>query len=263
MIPPYVRPKKQLGQHFLHDENIARKIVQAFTEACHEPVALEVGPGMGVLSKYLIQQKEFTTWLCEIDQESVVYLKQHYPELGERILQQDFLQLDFNSVSSESLSVIGNFPYNISSQIVFKIIENRHKVPLMVGMFQREVAQRLAGVPSTKEYGILSVITQAYYKVEYLFTVGEGAFQPPPNVKSAVVRLKRREDFVLNCDEKLFLRVLKAAFNQRRKTLRNALSVFQPDQNERLLESGYLKKRAEELSVADFVQLSRMIGEAN
>ena len=255
-----VKPKKQLGQHFLRDENIAKKIVQALTDVYTGNTILEVGPGMGVLTKYLSEQFAGQLRVAEIDRESVEYLKQHLSLSEEHILN-DFLELDFNSLQAP-VNVIGNFPYNISSQIVFKIIENRQITPVMVGMFQREVAQRLAAKPRTKEYGILSVITQAYYVPEYLFTVSEGVFNPPPKVKSAVVRLMRKKEGFLNCDESLFLRVVKAAFNQRRKTLRNALGAFNPDANEQLKETGFLKQRAEELNVEDFVRLTNLLDKA-
>ncbi len=253
-----VKPKKQLGQHFLRDENIAKKIVQSLVDEFNGSTILEVGPGMGVLTKYLVEQNANRLFVVEIDKESVAYLNQHFPVLQDRILSEDFLQLDFNHFTAP-VGVIGNFPYNISSQIVFKVIENRVVCPLMVGMFQKEVAQRLAAKPRTKEYGILSVITQAYFDVEYLFTVSEGVFNPPPKVKSAVVRLKRKTEGFLNCDESLFLRVVKAAFNQRRKTLRNALSKYNPDKNEALLDSGFMKCRAEELTYMDFAALTNML----
>jgi 16S rRNA (adenine1518-N6/adenine1519-N6)-dimethyltransferase len=250
-----VKAKKHLGQHFLRDENIALKIVDAFMEAHNGKTILEVGPGMGVLTKYLLERLPEQVYVAEVDTESVKYLKEHYPILAPRILEEDFLQIDFNRLSTP-VSVIGNFPYNISSQIVFHIIDQKDITPLMVGMFQREVAQRFVAIPRTKAYGILSVITQAYYDVEYLFTVNEGVFQPPPKVKSAVVRFKRKNT-VLNCDEKLFLRVVKAGFNQRRKMLRNALSVL--GSLDVLQQTPYLTQRAEELSLQDFEQLTVLL----
>ncbi|MCC6684608.1 MAG: 16S rRNA (adenine(1518)-N(6)/adenine(1519)-N(6))-dimethyltransferase RsmA [Bacteroidia bacterium] len=253
-----VKPKKQLGQHFLRDENIAKKIVQSLLDEYKGNTILEVGPGMGVLTKYLLEEHAEKLFVAEIDTESVEYLSRGFEQLNGRILNEDFLQLDFTRFEAP-VAVIGNFPYNISSQIVFKVIENRAVCPLMVGMFQKEVAQRLAARPRTKEYGILSVITQAYFDVEYLFTVSEGVFNPPPKVKSAVVRLKRKTEGFLNCDESLFLRVVKAAFNQRRKTLRNALNMYNPDKNEALLASGFMKCRAEELTYMDFAALTNML----
>jgi len=253
-----VKPKKQLGQHFLHDENIAKKIVQALLDELKANTIIEVGPGMGVLTKYLLEQHAWQLIVAEIDSESVTYLSREFVKLSGRILNEDFLQLDFTQFEPP-VAVIGNFPYNISSQIVFKVIENRTVCPLMVGMFQKEVAQRLVAKPRTKEYGIMSVITQAYFDVEYLFTVSEGVFNPPPKVKSAVVRLKRKTEGFLNCDESLFLRVVKAAFNQRRKTLRNALSIFNPDKNEAMLDSGFMKCRAEELTCLDFEALTNIL----
>ncbi|MBX7205615.1 MAG: 16S rRNA (adenine(1518)-N(6)/adenine(1519)-N(6))-dimethyltransferase RsmA [Bacteroidia bacterium] len=253
-----VKPKKQLGQHFLRDENIAAKIVQSLIDELKANTIIEVGPGMGVLTKYLLKEHAEKLFVAEIDTESVEYLSREFEQLNGRILNEDFLQLDFSRFDAP-VAVIGNFPYNISSQIVFKVIENRAVCPLMVGMFQKEVAQRLAAAPRTKAYGILSVITQAYFDVEYLFTVSEGVFNPPPKVKSAVVRLKRKTEGFLNCDESLFLRVVKAAFNQRRKTLRNALSMYNPDKNEALLASGFMKCRAEELTYMDFAALTHML----
>lgn len=253
-----VKPKKQLGQHFLRDENIAAKIVQSLIDELKANTIIEVGPGMGVLTKYLLKEHAEKLFVAEIDTESVEYLSREFEQLNGRILNKDFLQLDFSRFDAP-VAVIGNFPYNISSQIVFKVIENRAVCPLMVGMFQKEVAQRLAAAPRTKAYGILSVITQAYFDVEYLFTVSEGVFNPPPKVKSAVVRLKRKTEGFLNCDESLFLRVVKAAFNQRRKTLRNALSMYNPDKNEALLASGFMKCRAEELTYMDFAALTHML----
>lgn len=250
-----VKAKKHLGQHFLRDENIARKIVEAFMQQYTGNTILEVGPGMGVLTKYLLDSREDDVYVAEIDRDSVAYLKEHYPSLSPRVLEEDFLTINFGRFPLP-VAVIGNFPYNISSQIVFHIIEQKAHVPLMVGMFQREVAQRLAALPRTKAYGILSVITQAFYNVQYLFTVNEGVFQPPPKVKSAVVQLTRKNT-VLNCDEKLFLRVVKAAFNQRRKMLRNALSGF-GDLNV-LHETPFLTQRAEELSLQDFERLTILL----
>jgi len=253
-----VKPKKQLGQHFLRDENIAGKIVQSLLDELQANTIIEVGPGMGVLTKYILKEHAIKLFVAEIDTESVEYLSHEFEQLNGRILNEDFLQLDFSRFDAP-VAIIGNFPYNISSQIVFKVIENRAVCPLMVGMFQKEVAQRLAAGPRTKAYGILSVITQAYFDVEYLFTVSEGVFNPPPKVKSAVVRLKRKTEGFLNCDESLFLRVVKAAFNQRRKTLRNALSMYNPDKNEALLASGFMKCRAEELTYTDFAALTHML----
>lgn len=214
-----VRAKKALGQHFLTDQSIAKNIVGALTG--HQ--ALEVGPGMGVLTQYLLPRPELALKVIEIDDESVVYLKKHYPKLGENLIEGDFLKMDLDGIFEGEYSVIGNFPYNISSQIFFKILEHRDRIPEVVCMIQKEVAERIAEKPGTKTYGILSVFLQAWYDIEYLFTVGSGAFNPPPKVQSAVIRLSRNSRTSLGCDEKLFRTVVKTAFGQRRKTLRNSL----------------------------------------
>ncbi len=252
-----VAAKKHLGQHFLHDENIARKIVESLQPNGKYKTAVEVGPGMGVLTKYLLQREEFETWVVEVDRESVTYLSAHYPSLSPRILSWDFLKIDLAERFTEPFAVIGNFPYNISSQILFKVLENRDLVPEMVGMFQKEVAERIASKPGNKTYGILSVLVQAWYDIKYLFTVNPGVFNPPPKVKSAVIRLTRNKETKLGCDEKLFTEVVKAGFNQRRKTLRNALHAFEiiPGNEEHI----FFTKRAEQLSVEDFVQLALLL----
>ena len=247
-----VRAKKHLGQHFLNDENIAFNIVNALNEKCQTPDILEVGPGMGVLTKYLLQNTNFKTWAIDLDKESIAYLQTHYPQLENRLLEADFLALNFDNYFKDEFSLVGNFPYNISSQIVFTLIDKRHKIPLMVGMFQKEVAERLGAKPRTKDYGILSVITQAYFDVEYLFTVPETVFTPPPKVKSGVVRLIRKNT-ELGCDPKKFKQVVKLAFNQRRKKLSNAINSLVQDKS---LITEFADKRAEELSVQDFVRLT-------
>ena len=253
----FVTPKKHLGQHFLRDENIARKIVGALSKKNYSTI-VEVGAGTGVLTKYLLLEKELETFVVEIDRESVAFLKKNYPALQGRLLEKDFLNIDFNSPpfgGSWRGAVIGNFPYNISSQILFKVLEYRNQIPEVVGMFQKEVAERIASPPGNKTYGILSVLAQAFYKIEYLFTVHENVFNPPPKVKSAVIRLMRNSTRELNCDEKLFFDVVKTAFNQRRKTLRNALSKF----GIKNLQTELLSKRAEQLSVNDFEKLTTLI----
>lgn len=252
----YVRAKKNLGQHFLKDENIARKIVGSLNAEGVSTV-LEVGPGMGVLTKYLLENKNFTTHVVEIDNESIEYLQTNYPQLKERIIANDFLKLNLKNTFNQSIAIIGNFPYNISSQIFFKILENRDQIPEVVGMVQREVAQRIAEKPGTKTYGILSVFLQAFYSIEYLFTVSEHVFAPPPKVKSAVIRLRRNQTGELDCNEKLFFNVVKAAFNQRRKTMHNSLKglIGNHVPNEVLL------KRPEQLGVQEFVQLTKWIEE--
>jgi 16S rRNA (adenine1518-N6/adenine1519-N6)-dimethyltransferase len=254
-----VRAKKHLGQHFLTDKNIAAKIVDSLRPGGRYAQVLEVGPGMGVLSDFLLQKAEYQVSLIDIDTESYQFLQKKYPQLGERLINADFLELDFAARFDGPMAVIGNFPYNISSQILFKILDNRQQVVEVVGMFQKEVAERCAAKPGSKDYGILSVFLQAYYKVEYLFTVKAGVFNPPPKVLSAVIRLTRNETAQLDCDEKLFWQVVKAGFNQRRKTLRNALSAL--INKEKMADEPLLELRAERLSVADFVGLTKKVSE--
>ncbi len=252
-----IRAKKKLGQHFLIDRNIAQDIVGSLTVAENSLKILEIGPGTGVLTRILIKKFGKDLFAVDIDPESVAFLKKNIPELEERLLLGDFLSLDLASAFKGSFAVIGNFPYNISTQILFKILDNRDQVPMVVGMFQKEVAERIASGPGTKVYGIMSVLLQAFYRIEYLFTVSEEVFDPPPKVKSAVIRLTRNETHQLNCDEKLFVRVVKAAFNQRRKMLRNGLKQFKLK-----AEFGshpFLTDRAERLSVKDFVELTNML----
>ena len=251
-----VRAKKFLGQHFLTDKNIAVKIVNSLSaDNCKK--VLEVGPGMGILSDFLLQREDLETWMIDLDTESYHFLQKKYPQLGGRLINGDFLELDFNRISRQPFCIIGNFPYNISSQILFKVLENRGLVTEVVGMFQKEVAERCTASPGNKEYGILSVFLQAYYNVEYLFTVKAGVFNPPPKVLSAVIRLTRNETQTLDCDEKLFWQVVKAGFNQRRKTLRNALSAI--INKEKMAAEPMLDLRAERLSIADFVNLTQLI----
>ncbi|MFN8407151.1 MAG: 16S rRNA (adenine(1518)-N(6)/adenine(1519)-N(6))-dimethyltransferase RsmA [Sphingobacteriaceae bacterium] len=252
-----VKAKKYLGQHFLTDKNIAEKIVDSLSCTDQYKQILEVGPGMGILSDYLLQRSAYQTYLIDVDQESIAYLQEKYPQLGDHLIHGDFLELDFKKKFFDKLGVIGNFPYNISSQILFKILEHRDQVVEVVGMFQKEVAQRCVEKPGSKEYGILSVFLQAYYQVEYLFTVKAGVFSPPPKVLSAVIRLRRNEIDRLDCDEKLFGQVVRAGFNQRRKTLRNALSSL--IKKEDLKDVSLLELRAERLSVQDFVKLTQLI----
>ena len=244
-----VKAKKHLGQHFLTDENIAKKIVDGLSFENYHKV-LEVGPGMGVLTKYLLE-KDAEIFVAEIDAESVDYLKMNYPKLQENHFTGDFLKINIEEVFGEQVAVIGNFPYNISSQIVFKIIDYYGQIPEMVGMFQKEVAERTAAVPRTKDYGILSVLVQALYDVKYLFTVHENVFNPPPKVKSGVIKLTRNPKEGLQGNEVLFKQIVKAGFNQRRKKLSNALKVLNIPEN--LKTHPFLDKRAEELSVEDFI----------
>lgn len=252
-----VSAKKHLGQHFLTDKNIAAKIVDSLGYEGKYNQVLEVGPGMGVLSDFLLQKPGLETYLIDIDTESYNFLQKKYPQLGNRLINADFLAMDFSTLFSGPFGIIGNFPYNISSQILFKILDNRDKVVEVVGMFQKEVAERCATKPGSKDYGILSVFLQAYYNVEYLFTVKAGVFNPPPKVLSAVIRLTRNDVEQLNCDEKLFWQVVKAGFNQRRKTLRNAVSSL--INKEKMANEPMLDLRAERLSVADFVELTNKI----
>lgn len=252
-----VRAKKHLGQHFLTDKNIAEKIVNSLQFKQPYQQVLEVGPGMGILSDFLLQKKGFQTYLIDLDTESFEFLKKKYPNLGERLINGDFLELNFKDVFADNFGIIGNFPYNISSQILFKVLDNRDQVVEVVGMFQKEVAERCTAKPGSKEYGILSVFLQAWYNVEYLFTVKAGVFNPPPKVLSAVIRLTRNEVQQLDCDEKLFWQVVKTAFNQRRKTLRNALSSLII--KEKMVDEPLLELRAERLSVNDFVRLTNLI----
>jgi 16S rRNA (adenine1518-N6/adenine1519-N6)-dimethyltransferase len=256
-----VRAKKALGQHFLTDLNIARKIATSLSGGTPEnpDKVLEVGCGMGVLTQFLLQRDDIVTYGAEIDGESVEYLHAHYPDFAERLTEGDFLKMDLEATYGQRLKIIGNFPYNISSQIFFKVLENRDIVPECVGMIQREVAVRLAEPPGSKEYGILSVLLQAWYDIEYLFTVGEKVFNPPPKVKSAVIRLTRNNTEHLECDEALFIKVVKASFGQRRKMLRNSLKAAFG--NFGGAEHRFFTMRAEQLSVADFVELTNWVSE--
>ena len=251
-----VKAKKHLGQHFLNDENIAQKIADSLTLVGYQTV-LEIGPGMGVLTKYLLE-KPITTFVIEIDTESVIYLQNHFPKLDGKIIAKDFLKYNLSEVfGTEPIAIIGNFPYNISTQIVFKTLELRHQIPEFSGMFQKEVAERICEKKGTKTYGILSVLTQAFYEAEYLFTVSEHVFIPPPKVKSGVLRLRRKENYQLPCDEKMFFSVVKTAFNQRRKTLRNSLKTYQLSDN--LKEDSIFDLRPEQLSVEQFIELTQKI----
>ncbi len=248
-----VRAKKALGQHFLTDQGIAKSIVNSLQPRGRMPV-LEIGPGMGVLTQYLLEREDVDLKLVEIDGESVEYLMSHFPGLQGRLMQDDFLRMDLGKTFAGDFLVIGNFPYNISSQIFFRILDHKDRIPQVVCMIQKEVAERIAEKPGTKTYGILSVLLQAWYDIEYLFTVGSGAFAPPPKVQSAVIRLRRNSRTFLGCDEALFKTVVKTAFNQRRKTLRNSLKP--------LLKEGMdtsdpvFDLRPERLSVEDFIALT-------
>lgn len=252
-----VRPKKSLGQHFLHDVNVANRIVSALQIQPGDHRVLEIGPGTGVLTQILIRRDNIDLKVIEIDRDSVAYLKKHYPELDGRIIEGDFLKAQLNEIFSGRFSIIGNFPYNISSQIFFKILESRDRVDQVVCMLQKEVADRIAAPPGSKTYGILSVLLQAYYNVDHEFKVMPGAFRPPPKVVSAVIRLQRNAVEKLTCDDKLFVQVVKQAFNTRRKTLRNALKNL--NLAAEIVALPLLDKRAEQLSVNDFENLTLLI----
>lgn len=252
-----VRAKKALGQHFLTDLTIARNIVGALTVSDVRDV-LEVGPGMGVLTQYLLEREDIDLRMIEIDEESVDYLLVHFPGIQGKLMEGDYLRLNMRKIFPGPYRVIGNFPYNISSQIFFKILEDKDLVPEVVCMIQKEVAERIAEKPGTKTYGILSVLLQAWYDIEYLFTVGSGAFAPPPKVQSAVIRLRRNSRTDLGCDEKKFKLVVKTSFNQRRKTLRNALKPLIPEGLD--TSDAIFDLRAERLGVEDFVYLTNLLG---
>ena len=252
-----VHAKKFLGQHFLTDLTVAQKIAETITSGR----TIEIGPGMGVLTQYLLKNPNIQLTAIEIDRESVVYLKEWYPEL--HLIEGDFLKLDLNIIYPEGeFNVIGNYPYNISSQIFFKVLDYKDRIPVCSGMIQKEVAERLASKPGKKAYGILSVLLQAYYDIEYLFTVDEYVFNPPPKIKSAVIRMTRNKRRRLDCDEALFKTVVKTAFNQRRKQMRNSLRSLMENgewkmENERL--EWFLTRRPEQLSIEEFVELTKLI----
>ncbi len=257
-----VRPKKNLGQHFLTDLNIAKDIADT-VDACPEIPVLEVGPGMGVLTQYLIT-KPRDLRVVEIDSESVAYLNEHFPQLRDQIVADDFLRMDLRQLfDGRQFVLTGNYPYDISTQIFFKMLDNKDLIPCCTGMIQREVAQRIASAPGNKAYGILSVLIQAWYRVEYLFTVDEHVFNPPPKVKSAVIRMTRNEVTDLGCDEQLFRRVVKTVFNQRRKMLRVSLKQLMPGgpATEAMLSSDMMTARPEQLSIPQFVKLTNMVAD--
>lgn len=251
-----VTPKKRLGQHFLTDENIAQKIVNALDYASAKAV-LEIGPGTGVLTEWL-RKKDVPYYLIEIDTESIEYLKATYPSLSKNLIEGDFLRIDWQQITEESLHIIGNFPYNISSQIFFKILEAVDRIPQVVCMIQYEVAQRISSSPNSKQYGILSVLLQAHYDIELLFKVPPQVFNPPPKVDSGVIRLTRKKDYnkTIDCNPKLFKTVVKTAFNQRRKMLSNSLKTLFGNNK---IQNPIMKKRPEQLEVEDFVSLTRLI----
>ena len=261
-----VRPKKNLGQHFLTDLSIARRIADT-VDACPDLPVLEVGPGMGVMTQYLVE-KPRPFKVVEIDRESVAYLNEHFPKLRENILGEDFLRMDLNKVfDGQQFVLTGNYPYDISSQIFFKMIDNRELIPCCTGMIQHEVALRMASQPGNKAYGILSVLIQAWYDVEYLFMVDETVFNPPPKVKSAVIRMTRNQTQHLGCDEQLFKRVVKTVFNQRRKMLRVSLKQILPASaltadTSPLASHPFMTLRPEQLSIPQFVELTNLVEKA-
>ena len=255
-----VRPKKFLGQHFLKDLQVAQDIADT-VDTCPDIPILEVGPGMGVLTQFLIP-KGRPLKVVELDFESVAYLKENFVQLGDNIIEQDFLKMDLNSLfDGKPFVLTGNYPDNISSQIFFKMLEYKDLIPCCTGMIQKEVAERIAAKPGNKTYGILSVLIQAWYRVEYLFTVHEHVFNPPPKVKSAVIRMTRNETQDLGCNEKLFKQIVKTTFNQRRKTLRNSISPIL-DKNSPLSADPLFNKRPEQLSVEDFIELTNRVEKA-
>lgn len=251
-----VRAKKRLGQHFLKNEDIARQIADA-VKTTDAPV-LEIGPGMGVLTQFLLKREFQSFSVIEIDEESVVYLREHYPQLGDNLIEGDFLHLDLPQRFGNRFVIVGNFPYNISSQILFKALDHKDQMVELVGMFQKEVAERVTSGAGKKQYGILSVLLQAFYDTEYLFTVSENEFLPPPKVKSAVIRITRNFDKKLHCDEDTFKLVVKTAFNYRRKTLRNALKTL-PFDPEMMNQNPLFAKRAEQLTIEDFETLANLL----
>jgi len=249
-----LKAKKSFGQHFLTNEQIARRIADSLQATSRYDKVLEVGPGKGILTRFLLE-KPFEFVAVEADDDMVAYLGQFFPELDGRIVAADFLKLRLENVMGDgAFALIGNFPYNISSQILIKMLDYRHQIPEMVGMFQREMAERVIAGPGSKVYGVISVLVQAFYNGEYLFTVKQGSFNPPPKVQSAVIRLTRKEDTSLGCDERMFRRVVKQAFNQRRKMLRNTLKTLLPEE---ILKRDFFQQRPEMLSVADFVEITR------
>ncbi len=251
-----VRAKKHLGQHFLKDESIAEKIGNTLTFEGYKNV-LEIGPGMGMLTKYIIE-KDVEVLAMDLDRDSIAYLEENFKNKNLTIVEADFLKCDISQLfENEEFAITGNFPYNISTQIVFKMLEHRERIPEFTGMFQKEVAQRICAQEGNKTYGILSVLAQAFYDAEYLFTVPPSVFNPPPKVDSGVLRLLRKKDFFLPCNEKMLYKVVKTAFQQRRKTLRNSLKTF--NLSEKIKEDGIFGKRPEQLSVAQFIALTQIL----
>jgi 16S rRNA (adenine1518-N6/adenine1519-N6)-dimethyltransferase len=259
-LPPnaaIVQAKKSYGQHFLTDDSIAARVADGLKRSGETGLVLEIGPGTGMLTKHLLAHRDaYTLYAVEADRDMVAYMEKHYQELHERLILRDFLDFDPKTVfGDKSFCLIGNFPYNISTQILFKMLDYRRQVPELVGMFQKEVADRVVAPPGSKVYGITSVLLQAYYHTEYLFTVEPGSFNPPPKVRSAVIRLTRKDNFELSCDENVFRQVVKTAFNQRRKMLRNTLKPFFP--LEKLMSDPFFEQRPERLGWEDYEKLVR------
>jgi 16S rRNA (adenine1518-N6/adenine1519-N6)-dimethyltransferase len=256
-----VRAKKHLGQHFLIDKNVSKRIAEQFKRHKNCKKVLEIGPGMGALTTFLLENPENDLWVAELDWDSVAYLKEHFPQLKGKIIEADFLKLKLDELfNNKPFAVVGNFPYNISSQILFKCLDYRNLVPEIMGMFQKEVALRVAEKPGTKTYGILSVLLQTFYDIEYCFTVDENVFDPPPKVKSGVIRLTRNERNQLPCSEKLFIQIVKACFNNRRKMIRNTIKPFL---NGKEVTHRFMTDRPERLSVDDFIELTLLVESEN
>lgn len=254
-----MKAKKSFGQHFLHREDIAESIANSLHALERYNRVLEIGPGKGMLTKYLLDQP-YELFACEADFDMVDYLRMHFPQLGSHLIVGDFLKIDLlQDLGEEPFAIIGNFPYNISSQILFKMVEHRQLIPELVGMFQKEVAERVVSGPGNKTYGVISVLIQAYYDGEYLFTVDRSAFQPPPKVQSGIIRLTRKENYKLPCSERLFRAVVKQAFSQRRKMLRNTMKSFLKDSDR--LQDEFFTQRPERLSVEDFIQLTQWVAD--
>jgi len=252
-----VKAKKHLGQHFLTDKNICLKIASQYRNhnGCNK--VLEIGPGMGALTDFLLQREELDLYVMDIDRDSIAYLNSHYPALQDKIIEADFLRMDLKKImGDEPFGVVGNFPYNISSQILFKCLDHRNQIPEIMGMFQKEVAERVAEKPGSKTYGIMSVLLQAFYDIEYCFTVDEHVFNPPPKVKSGVIRCTRNSREMFPCNEKLFIQVVKMSFNQRRKTIRNSIKQLIGGTN---FDHPFLTLRPERLSVEDFIELTQAV----
>lgn len=255
--PSAVTPKKHLGQHFLNDKTISERIAGSLTFFGDYKDLIEIGPGTGALTEFLVPFKNVNLHLMDVDDESIDFLNKNYKDKVKNILHADFLNYDLNKISEGKIGIIGNFPYNISTQILFRVLDFKDRIPEVVGMFQKEVAMRIAEGPGSKDYGIISVLLQAYYDIEYLFTVDEHVFIPPPKVKSGVIRLKRNSVEKLDCDEELFKKVVKACFNQRRKMIRNSIRTIAPE----LKDHSFFTLRPEQLSVAQFVELTKVISD--